>query len=74
MFNVNSISGEKEYMSTINKNNEISYINSLSSIDQIDKDLRLIYLAFDICIDEAYVKIEKFKRYLRNIKFHTIAA
>jgi len=40
----------------------------------IEKDLKLINLAFDAEMDEAYAKVEKFNRYLRKIKFHTTSA
>jgi hypothetical protein len=34
----------------------------------------LINLVFDAEIDEVYVKVEKFNRYLKKIKFHTTYA
>jgi len=48
------------------------YADTLIFEDMIEKDLKLIYLAFDAERDEAYMKVETFNRCLRKVKFQTI--
>jgi hypothetical protein len=47
------------------------YADTLIFEDMIEKDLKLIYLAFDAERDVAYVKVETFNRCLIKIKFQT---
>jgi len=74
IYHLHAVSGAQAYRQILNKDQDMVYTNTLISEDMIEKDLKLIYLAFDAKMDEAYVKVEKFNRYLRKIKFHTTSA
>ena len=74
IYHLHAVSGAQAYRQILNKNQDMVYTNTLISEDMIEKDLKLINLAFDAEMDEAYVKVEKFNRYLRKIKFHTTSA
>jgi transposase len=74
MCHLSAISGAKAYQEYHNREGKTVYSNQFSLEDQIDKDLQLIYLAFGTEIKEAYVKVENFNRYLRNIRYHTTSA
>jgi transposase len=74
IYHLHAVSGAQAYRQILNKDQDMVYTNTLISEDMIEKDLKLIHLAFDAEMDEAYVKVEKFNRYLRKIKFHTISA
>ncbi len=74
IYHLHAVSGAQAYRQILNKDQDMVYTNTLISEDMIEKDLKLINLAFDAEMDEAYVKVEKFNRYLRKIKFHTTSA
>jgi len=74
VYHLHAISGAQAYREIKNKDQAMVYTSTLSAEDMIEKDLKLIYLAFDVEMNEAYIKVEKFNRYLRNIKFHTTSA
>lgn len=70
-YHLKSITGLNAYQET---EKPTIYNNRFSDDDQIEKDLKLIYIAFGVEMNKAYVKIEEFNKYLRNIKFHTTSA
>jgi len=63
-----------------NKNNEYTkdkatnFNNVFSGSDQIKKDWKLLNISFNVDFDYAYVKIEKFNSYLKQLRFHTTTA
>jgi len=73
IYHLHSISGSRAYRELIEKGKTV-YTNQLTQEDQIEKDLKLLYIAFGVEMDEAYVKVEKFNKYLKDIKFHTTTA
>lgn len=74
IYHLQSISGAQAYRQIKNKDHHMVYTNTLIFEDMIEKDLKLLYLAFNVDMDKSYVKVEAFNRYLRNIKFHTTSA
>lgn len=74
IYHLQAISGVTAYKGFNEENKPTIYSNRFSMEDQLEKDLKLIYLAFDVQMNEAYVKVENFNRYLRNIRFHTTSA
>lgn len=68
IYHLHSISGSTAYKELIKKGKTI-YTNCLTEEDQIERDFKLLNVAFGIEMDKAYVKVEEFNRYLRKIKF-----
>lgn len=74
ILHLHSISGAKAYKEVINKNKKPIHLNSFDEQDEIEKDLKLLDLVFTDSPKLAYIKIEKFTKYLNNIVFHTTTA
>lgn len=65
------VGGSLDFKQYLNKENKIVFNNQRDGTDQIEKDYNLIKLAFNTPFDYSHVRIEKFNKYFRNIKFHT---
>jgi len=74
IYHLESISGSKAYQALLQDKKPIVYTNRFSDEDQVAHDLKLIYLAFNVDMNLAYVKVEHFNRYLKMIRFHTTSA
>lgn len=74
IYHLQAVSGVKAYQDYQEESKPSVWSNRFSVEDQLEKDMKLIYLVFDVDMDESYVKVEKFNRYLRNIRFHTTSA
>jgi hypothetical protein len=68
---LHAVPGIQAYRRILNKDHDMVYADTLIFEDMIEKDLKLIYLAFDAERDVAYVKVETFNRCLIKIKFQT---
>jgi len=67
------IGGRLDYKEYI-KDKNTNFNNVFSGSDQIEKDHKLLNISFNVNFDYAYVKIEKFNRYLKQLHFHTTTA
>ena len=68
------VGGKLDFKQYINKNNQLTFNNYFDGTDQLEKDFKLIQLSFNTPFDYAYVRVEKFNRFFKNIKFNTTSA
>lgn len=68
------VGGKLDFNSYINKNNKLTFNNYFDGTDQLEKDFKLIQLSYNTSFDYAYVRVEKFNKFFKSIKFHTTTA
>lgn len=68
------VGGKLDFKEYLNKDKKIVFNNYFDGTDQLEKDFKLIQLSYDTPFDYAYVRVEKFNRFFKSIKFHTTTA
>lgn len=71
---VDYVGGKKDFKQYLTSDNKLTFNNYFDGTDQIEKDYNLIKLSYNTPFDYAYVRIEKFLKYYKNIKFRITSA